>query len=103
MCFIQRRRDVAQPGSALVWGTSGRWFKSSRPDHIRERAFSTLTGSPFFIGCDLFKIHDHLLFEITAFIWTTMIDGSGGKLVPDPEKLLVVMKEGKCYVNRITN
>ena len=32
-----------------------------------------------------------------------MIDGSGGKLVPDPEKLLVVMKEGKCYVNRITN
>jgi hypothetical protein len=26
-------RGVAQSGSALVWGTSGRWFKSSRPDH----------------------------------------------------------------------
>ena len=25
-------RGVAQPGSALVWGTSGRRFKSSRPD-----------------------------------------------------------------------
>ncbi len=24
---------MAQPGSALVWGTRGRWFKSSRPDH----------------------------------------------------------------------
>ena len=24
---------MAQPGSALVWGTSGRWFKSSHPDH----------------------------------------------------------------------
>ena len=23
---------MAQPGSALVWGTRGRWFKSSRPD-----------------------------------------------------------------------
>ncbi len=26
-------RGVAQPGSALAWGASGRWFKSSRPDH----------------------------------------------------------------------
>jgi hypothetical protein len=24
---------VAQPGSALAWGASGRWFESSRPDH----------------------------------------------------------------------
>src|SRR3954462_6640270 len=28
-------RGVAQPGSALAWGASGRWFKSSRPDHWR--------------------------------------------------------------------
>jgi hypothetical protein len=26
-------RDVAQSGSALEWGSRGRWFKSSRPDH----------------------------------------------------------------------
>ncbi len=25
-------RDVAQPGSAHVWGACGRWFESSRPD-----------------------------------------------------------------------
>ena len=27
-------RDVAQSGSALEWGSRGRWFKSSRPDQI---------------------------------------------------------------------
>lgn len=26
-------RSVAQPGSALVWGTRGRGFKSRRSDH----------------------------------------------------------------------
>ncbi len=26
-------RDVAQLGSALDWGSRGRWFESSRPDH----------------------------------------------------------------------
>ena len=25
---------MAQSGSALHWGCSGRWFKSSRPDHL---------------------------------------------------------------------
>jgi hypothetical protein len=29
------QRGVAQPGSALVWGTSGRRFKSSRPDQTK--------------------------------------------------------------------
>src|SRR3954471_12344509 len=32
-------RGVAQPGSALAWGASGRWFKSSRPDHWRPLIF----------------------------------------------------------------
>ena len=27
-------RSVAQPGSALVWGTSGRGFESRRSDQI---------------------------------------------------------------------
>ena len=27
-------RDVAQPGSAHAWGAWGRWFKSTRPDHL---------------------------------------------------------------------
>ncbi len=45
------RRDVAQSGSALGWGPSGRRFKSGRPDSLRrdrtlrkaiERALDTL-------------------------------------------------------------
>ncbi|NOK60264.1 MAG: hypothetical protein GFH27_549281n343 [Chloroflexi bacterium AL-W] len=31
-------RGVAQPGSAPEWGSGGRWFKSSRPDHVLARA-----------------------------------------------------------------
>jgi hypothetical protein len=27
---------VAQPGSALHWGCRGRWFKSSRSDHLKQ-------------------------------------------------------------------
>lgn len=30
------RRDVAQSGSALEWGSRGRRFKSFHPDHNRE-------------------------------------------------------------------
>jgi hypothetical protein len=28
-------RGVAQPGSALAWGASGRRFKSARPDQLK--------------------------------------------------------------------
>ena len=30
-------RGVAQPGSALDWGSRGRWFKSSRPDQFHRK------------------------------------------------------------------
>jgi hypothetical protein len=30
--LFKKVRGVAQPGSALVWGASGRGFKSRRPD-----------------------------------------------------------------------
>jgi hypothetical protein len=29
-------RGVAQSGSALEWGSRGRWFESSRPDFRNE-------------------------------------------------------------------
>ncbi len=32
--MLQPLRSVAQPGSALVWGTSGRGFESRRSDQI---------------------------------------------------------------------
>ena len=42
-------RDVAQPGSATVWGTGGRKFKSCHPD-IKKGSLSRL---PFFSMRDL--------------------------------------------------
>ena len=38
-------RDVAQPGRVLVWGTSGRRFKSCHPD-LRSRV--SIFWRPFF-------------------------------------------------------
>lgn len=32
--MIQKKRGVAQPGSALAWGASGRRFKSGRPELV---------------------------------------------------------------------
>ena len=29
---MSQHRDVAQSGSVLAWGASGRWFESSHPD-----------------------------------------------------------------------
>ena len=49
-------RGVAQPGSAPEWGSGGRWFKSSRPDHwqflipsvaMSDRAAVVSLGSSF--------------------------------------------------------
>ena len=34
ICYNLCRRGVAQPGSVLAWGASGRRFKSSRPDQL---------------------------------------------------------------------
>ena len=33
---FQEVRGIAQPGSAAVLGTAGRWFESSCPDHLNE-------------------------------------------------------------------
>ena len=35
MIWGQMRRDVAQSGSALGWGPSGRRFESGRPDFLQ--------------------------------------------------------------------
>ena len=34
---ICKVRDVAQLGSAPDWGSGGRWFKSSHPDHFPNK------------------------------------------------------------------
>ena len=46
----QTRRGVAQPGSVLAWGASGRPFKSARPDQFptMPHGFYELLRSSFF-------------------------------------------------------
>src|SRR5690606_25218184 len=44
-------RGIAQPGSALVWGTSGRRFESGYPDHQCKKAAPK--GPPFCIDVQL--------------------------------------------------
>ncbi len=39
--YDSRPRDVAQFGSALVWGTRGRRFKSGRPDWLRVKGYGS--------------------------------------------------------------
>ena len=41
-------RSVAQFGSALSWGDRGRWFKSSRSDHIKTTGYAH-TRNPIFL------------------------------------------------------
>jgi hypothetical protein len=37
MCYnLKTLRGVAQHGSALDWGSRGRWFKSSRSDQLKS-------------------------------------------------------------------
>ena len=44
----QRLRSVAQPGSALVWGTSGRGFESRRSDQILQIVYILLNLFVYF-------------------------------------------------------
>lgn len=41
------RRGVAQSGSALEWGSSGRPFKSGRPDHKEDGRWCVAVDHPF--------------------------------------------------------
>ena len=50
------RRGVAQPGSAPVWGTGGRGFKSRRPDQFPLRIGpDTRSARPFWASSDAAK------------------------------------------------
>ena len=45
---IPKLRDVAQSGSATVWGTGGRKFKSCHPDYKKEWELFFLFCLPIF-------------------------------------------------------
>ena len=61
------RRDVAQPGSAPDWGSGGRWFESSHPDHLTTHNSNKLQGP-------LLKAHVSSRFQKSRASHT----GSGG-------------------------
>ena len=41
--MLQRVREVAQPGSALVWGARGRKFESCLPDFVFTKPATVLS------------------------------------------------------------
>lgn len=47
LCNPQKVREVAQPGSALVWGARGRKFESCLPDQFQKPINNSFIG--FFI------------------------------------------------------
>ena len=67
------RRGVAQPGSAPALGAGGRWFESSRPDHMdQELVVAELERGPdqkivirrtFFRGREYLDIRNFFLNE----------------------------------------
>jgi hypothetical protein len=43
-------RGVAQFGSALDWGSRGRWFKSSRPDCCKSTIYEVAMQLLFYVA-----------------------------------------------------
>jgi hypothetical protein len=58
-CF----RGVAQFGSALDWGSRGRWFKSSRPDFYSSRLYGNLQGDHNVVVVALILFHQKGCFQ----------------------------------------
>src|SRR3546814_4388219 len=50
VCSSDLFRGIAQPGSALVWGTSGRRFESGYPDHRIKRRHGRIRAAVFVQG-----------------------------------------------------
>jgi hypothetical protein len=50
VCYHCPVRGVAQPGSVLDWGSSGREFKSRHPDQRKYVGDGILTGAVFFVS-----------------------------------------------------
>jgi KDO2-lipid IV(A) lauroyltransferase len=74
---------VAQSGSALAWGASGRWFKSSRPDHfsfyvIWSFSHSEATREQWMIGLFFYKLGSflarHLPENVALWITEALVD-----------------------------
>src|SRR5712672_3232779 len=79
-------RGVAQPGSALAWGASGRWFKSSRPDHKRPLIFRTFSGRSGASSFGFWAAGSKLVAKVAAFLSGTT--GAGARSSSGPKSSL---------------
>ena len=72
LCESDERRDVAQPGSATVWGTGGRKFKSCHPDKPNNNhlIFQVVI---LFLLCHLVRVAGEL-FTIGVFSPVLLLD-----------------------------
>ena len=67
-------RGVAQPGSALEWGSRGRWFESSRPDF-----FVLLTGK--YVNIEAVVVVEKTCINVGILGWGTVGTGVSKILV----------------------
>ena len=76
---VKRIRDVAQSGRVLVWGASGRRFKSCHPDYIISinNSSSYLQRIAAFLCLSIYLIDNIILFlillNIRKIIYPTLI------------------------------
>ncbi len=95
--FEKSTRDVAQPGSATVWGTGGRKFKSCHPDitHFAEQYETAdfLQGDPSWF---MHQVKGAANQETMAFIASTLSYGNRKQFMP---KIDFILKEsdGEIY------
>ena len=55
-------RGVAQSGSVSEWGSEGRWFKSSRPDHLKElKGWRISPALLFFVKSPIIFVLKHIM------------------------------------------
>lgn len=73
-------RDVAQSGSAPVWGTGGRWFKSSHPDHAAVAQWKSATLPTSIYGFDSRRRLQYSSFRSAVWsarlVWVQKVAGS---------------------------
>jgi hypothetical protein len=74
--FPKGIRGIAQPGSAAVLGTAGRWFESSCPDQNTVESVS-------FFPCDSNAILTHFLRRLRYFARTLCRDAAPPLLLFD--------------------
>ncbi len=71
--FLVRFRDVAQPGSAHVWGAWGRKFKSCHPDKSIKLAFQLIKRLEAFLCHETYYCKEFQLFLFPDYSYPSFL------------------------------